>query len=112
MKSSIVIGLTRGIIGLGYAATGYIASTILWIAFVISSAPALFLRLLLAIACACHIIQLFTLPSSDYNQNNNHYHSTPKHKITQKCSKLTSQAPQNLKTFALIPNVTSLKDIT
>jgi len=37
------------------SATGCIASTILLIAFAISSAPALFLRLLFAIACARHI---------------------------------------------------------
>ena len=48
-----------------------IASTILWIALAISSAPALFLRLLLAIACARHIIQLFTLNNSKYKRETN-----------------------------------------
>jgi len=56
MKSSIVTGLTGGIIILSCATTGCIASTILWIAFAISLAPTLFLRLRLAIVCACHII--------------------------------------------------------
>jgi len=53
--SSIVTARGGETIALGYAATDCIASTILWIACAISSAPASFLLLLFAIAWIRHI---------------------------------------------------------
>jgi len=50
MKSFIVTGRVGGIMAQGCATTGCMASTIRWITLAISSAPALFLCLLLAIA--------------------------------------------------------------
>jgi len=67
MKSSIVIVWVGATMALGGAAIGCIAFTIRWIAWVMSSAPTLFILLLLAIVCVRHIFQLFKSHNWSYN---------------------------------------------
>jgi len=100
--SSIVTDLAGGTMALGCVATGCIASTILWIACAISSAPASFLLLLFAIAWMRHIIT---------DKSNNSYFnfiSRQNNTFTYQYDRLTPQRPHEIiEITALIPNVTS-----